>query len=636
MPPAKLQSLLQTALAHHKAGRLAEAEACYRQARGVAPRNFDVLHLSGLLALQEGRLADACDLLARAHQADRTHAACEMRFGLALNAIGRFEQAEAHLRHAVQAKPDFHEGWDNLAYALKTQNRLTEAIACHQKAVALAPGHAQSWYNYGLTLSLSGRCFEALECHERALAADPKYALARFGRAQALQQTHRIPEAVEDYARFLTLTPRHHEARSYRLFALHYLDEFSREQLHEEHLAYGRAVGGPLRADFANRPDPARRLRVAFLSPDLRQHSCAHFVEPLVRGLDRQGFEIYLYHDHFREDAVSARLKAQAAVWRNFVGQPDAALERRIRADAPDILVDLAGHTGLNRLPLLARRVAPVQITYLGYPNTTGIAAMDYRFTDAIADPAPAADAFATETLVRFAPTAWSYEPPEDAPEVAISPCFAKGFVTFGCFNNLAKVTDRMLRLWGRILRAVPEARFCLKGRGFEDAAVRARYEERFVRCGLPPERVDLVERTPGPSEHLALYGGVDIALDTAPYHGTTTTCEALWMGVPVVTLVGEQHMSRVGASLLAAVGHAEWCAADEDAYVRIASELARDHFSLATTRAGLRGEMLASALLDHAGQAARFGAALRRCWEDWCDTAREHAGESSRLVTTS
>ncbi|MDP3072429.1 MAG: tetratricopeptide repeat protein [Opitutaceae bacterium] len=632
MSPAKVQSLLQSALSHHKAGRLAEAERLYRQLRAAVPNSFDALHLSGLLAQQEGRTADAAGLLGRAHALNPAHRGCETRLGLACNALGRFEQAEAHLRHAVQTAPDSHEGWDFLAYCLKTQNRLLEAIECHKKAVALAPAFATGWYNYGLTLSLAGRSFEALGCHERAIAADPDCALGRFGRAQALQQTHRIPEAVEDYGRFLALQPRHHEARSYRLFALHYLDGIAPEKLHAEHLAYGRAVGGPVPREFAHAVDPARRLRVAFLSPDLRAHSCAHFVEPLVRHLDRGSFEIYLYHDHFREDAVSARLREQATVWRNFVGQPAAAVEQRILADAPDILIDLAGHTGLNRLPLLARRLAPVQVTYLGYPNTTAVEAIDYRLTDATSDPAPEADEFATETLVRFAPTAWSYEPQADAPEVAPAPCFNAGHVTFGCFNNLAKVTDRMLAVWGRILQATPDSRLRLKGQGFSDPQVRARYVERFARAGLPADRVDLVERTAGAADHLAVYGEVDIALDTAPYHGTTTTCEALWMGVPVVTLVGRQHMSRVGASLLTAVGHPEWCAADEAAYVQIATDLARDHFALAQLRATLRDAMLGSALLDHGGQAARFGAALRACWQDWCGT-KSHATSVGQLL---
>ena len=231
------------------------------------------------------------------------------------------------------------------------------------------------------------------------------------------------PEAIAEYGEFLARNPGHHEARSYRLFALHNLDEISREQLFAEHVAYGKAVGVAAPRQWRNVRDPERRLRVAILSPDLREHSCAYFLTPLLQHLDRNQFEVYLYHDHFREDATSARLRALAAVWRNFVGQPHPMVEKTIVQDAPDILIDLAGHTGMtNRLPLFAKRLAPVQITYLGYPNTTGVAAMDYRFTDAIADPEGEADRFATEKLVRFAPTAWVYSPPIDAPAPGLRP----------------------------------------------------------------------------------------------------------------------------------------------------------------------------------------------------------------------
>lgn len=623
MQPAKLQSLLQNAVGHHRAGRLGEAETLYRQARVAAPRSFDVLHLSGLLAYQQGRVTDAAELLARAHKLDPRHAVCEMRLALALLATKRTTEAERHLRHAVEVKPDFPEGWDNLAYCLKTQDRLPEAIACHEKVVALKPDYASGWYNFGLTLSLSGRVTEALACHDRARAADPDYALALFGRAQALQQAHRLPEAVADYGKFLELQPQHHEARSYRLYALHNVDGISREELFAEHVAFGRAVGAPAAPALPNSPEPLRRLRIAVLSPDLRAHSCAYFMEPLLQHLDRTAFEVYLYHDHFREDDVSARLKPLAAVWRNLVGQPGPAVEKAIRADAPDVLIDLAGHTGItNRLPLFARRLAPVQVTYLGYPNTTGLPAMDYRFTDALADPAGEADGLATEKLVRFAPTAWTYAPPADAPEPAAAPCLKNGHVTFGCFNNLAKLTDPVLVLWGRLLQAVPGARLRLKGRGLGDAPVRARYYGRFARLGLPVERVDLLERSADTKSHLSLYGEVDLALDTFPYHGTTTTCEALWMGVPVISRVGDRHMARVGASLLTAVGHADWIATDEDDYVRIAAGLAGDPARLASLRGGLRAELRASALLDHAGQARRFGTALRACWGEWCARA--------------
>jgi protein O-GlcNAc transferase len=621
LSPAKLQSILQTGIAHLRAGRLAEAELALRQARTAAPKNFDVLHLSGLVAHQQGKSGEAVDLLSRALALRPEAVMCEHRLAVALGAAHRHVDAEKHLRHAVALKPDFHEGWDQLANCLKQQDRLGEALHCHEKAVTLKPDFAAGWVNFGFTLRLAGKHAEALVCHERALAAAPDYAPGRFGRAQSLQQLHRVREAIAEYGAFLKLRPQAHEARSNRLFALQNLDDVSREQIFAEHVAYGRALGRAPAPHFPQAPDAGRRLRVAVLSPDLRAHSCAYFLEPLLRHLDREQFELHLYHDHFREDTVTARLRSLATGWRNFSGQSAATVEQAIRGDQPDILVDLAGHTGItNRLPVLARRVAPVQITYLGYPNTTGVPAIDYRFTDAIADPVGEADPFATEKLVRFAPTAWTYLPPADAPEVAPLPALARGHVTFGSFNDLAKITDAMLATWSRILAGVEGSRLKLKGRGLSEPAVRAELEHRIVRAGIELARVELLERTPDTVSHLALYHDIDIALDTFPYNGTTTTCEALWMGVPVVSLVGDRHMSRVGASLLTAIGHPEWCANDRDSYVRCVTELAGDLVLLARIRASLRTDLRRSALLDYAGQAACFGAALRDCWAKWCE----------------
>lgn len=620
MSPSKIQSLLQQAVGLHREGQLDAAEKLYRQVRAAAPKHFDTLHLSGLLAYQQGRIPEAVDLLTRAHQFDRKSVVCEMRLAIALLAAGRNADAETHLRRALERSPDYAEGWDNLAFCLKTQDRLVEAVECHKRAITLKPDFANGWYNYGLTLSTLGHTDQALACHERALAADPNFSTARFGRAQALHLSHRMDEAVEEYGRFLAANPQVLAARSCRLFALHHVNGLGREALFAEHVSYGRILGPAPAGELPNDPAPHRRLRVAVLSPDLREHSCAYFLEPLLRHLDRTAFELYLYHDHFRTDAVSARLQSLAAVWRNFVGQPDAAVEKVIRADAPDLLIDLAGHTGSsNRLPLFARRLAPVQITYLGYPNTTGVAAMDYRFTDAIVDPIGEADAFATEKLVRFAPTAWCYAPPADSPAPGPAPSAQGQPVTFGCFNTPGKLTDATLALWARLLATVPGARLLFKGAGLEEPAGRERALARFVRCGLPADRIDFLGRTKTTVDHLACYGRVDIALDTFPYHGTTTTCEALWMGVPVVSRAGDRHVSRVGASLLTAVGHPEWIAQNENDYIRIASNLAAHPAQLDALRQTLRGQLLNSPLMDHASQSARFAAALRDCWQTWC-----------------
>ncbi|AOS45075.1 Tetratricopeptide repeat protein [Lacunisphaera limnophila] len=629
MPPAQFQRLLQEGLVHHRAGRLSQTEALYRRARALAPNHFDTLHLSGILSLQTGRTAEAVDLLIRAHRLAPKNAACAQRLGLALTIAGRAVEAEAPLRASLALDEKSAEAWDTLAHCLKVQDRLTAALECHQRAVALQPAFAKGHYNCGLTLSLLGRHAEALACHDRALAVDATYAKGHYGRAQVLQQMHNIPEAIAAYDRFLALEPANLEARGYRLYALNHLDGLDRDRLFAEHVAYGRAVDRQSVPAFANLPTPERRLRLAILSPDLRSHSCAWFLEPLLRHLDPAQFELYLYHDHFREDEVSARFKALATVWRNFVGRPADDVERAIRADAPDILVDLVGHTGMTpRLPLFAKHLAPVQVNYLGYPNTTGLTAMHYRFTDAVVDPVGEADAFATEKLVRFAPTAWTYQPPAVTPAVSVrntnpgtDGAASPPGITFGCFNNVAKISDTTLGLWARVLAAVPESKLLLKGRGFADEGFRRKYFDRFAAAGLPPERVEFLERTARTEDHLALYGRVDISLDTFPYHGTTTTCESLWMGVPVVTLMGDRHIARVSGSLLTAIGRSEWIAHTADDYVRIAMKLAADPTKLAQIRAGLRDQVKHSPLGDHAGQSARFASALRDCWTAWCAT---------------
>jgi len=622
MSPVQLQQLLQQAVTHHRAGRLDEAESLYRRVRAVAPRNFDAVQLSGVIALQRGRATEAVELLRKAAAINPRAAMCRMRLGLALVTSGQPREAEVELREALRLQPDLIEAWDNLAFCLKTQDRLKEALECHEQSLKLNPRHAAGWFNYGLTLSVYGRVEEALRCHERALAVDPAYAKGHFGRAQVLQQLNRPAEAVAAYDRFLAQDPRNIDAHGYRLFALNNLDTVSRDYLFAQHVAFGRLLGQTPAPAFAHEPTAERRLRVAIVSPDFRTHSCAYFLEPLVSRLDPAQFELYFYHDHFREDEVTLRFKALAAGWRKIVGQSNAQVEKTIRADQPDIAIDLAGYTSsINRLPLFARHLAPVQISYLGYPNTTGVPAIGYRFTDAVTDPPGEADAFAVERLIRFAPTAWCYQPPADAPAVAAPPSLAapEAPFTFGCFNNLGKVTDTSLRLWARILAAVPEARLLFKGRGLTEAAGREQLLARFEACGLPRDRVELLDRTEETTHHLSLYARMDVSLDTFPYSGTTTTCESLWMGVPVVTLAGDRHAARVSASLLTAIGHAEWIACSEDDYVEKAVALARHRSALAAIRGALREEMQRSPLLDAGAQAQAFSTALRQCWSAWC-----------------
>jgi len=652
MNAALVQDWLQTGFRHHQAGRWDEAAKWYGRVRRALPRNFDAAHLDGTRALQQGRFEEAESALAFARRLDPKSAVCAMRLGMALHQLGRSAEAEPALRAAIRLDPKLAEAEFHLGQALCRQGRLEAAAAAFERAIALRPGYAEaydrlggllagwrghaaaepllrkateldptlvaSWCNLGIALIFLGRMSDALVALGRALQLNPRFDHAYAARGLALAKCYRNEAAVEAYTRCLELNPRNAEAHSSRLLTLQYLGSLSRSELFAEHRRFAVAVESeaPRAAAPPIDRNPDRPLRVGFLSPDLHRHSIAYFLEPLLAHLDRSQFSVMLYHDQAKHDEMSDRLQSLAQEWKTTAGMPADALEARLRDDRLDILIDLAGHTGMNRLPLYARRLAPVQATYLGYPGTTGMTCMDFRLVDGITDPAGESEADCTEQLVRFAPAAWSYRPPEVAIEPAPSPGSAGKGVTFGCFNNFSKFTDEMLGVWSRLLASVENSRLLLKGHGLSVPAFQSEVYRRFRAAGLPIERVILAERTKTMEEHLAAYAQVDVALDSFPYHGTTTTCEALWMGVPVVSRLGDRHAGRVGASLLRAVARPEWIATDWDSYLAIARRLAADAVTSSAPRAELRAALQGSVLMDHAGQAARFGAALRFMWQ--------------------
>ncbi|HZZ57083.1 MAG TPA: tetratricopeptide repeat protein [Opitutaceae bacterium] len=532
---------------------------------------------------------------------------CGLAYAALLIELGRNAEAEACLRPLAALHRRNAELWDLWSVALQLCGKPAESIRASEGAVAANPRLTRAWVNLALAYLNAGRPLDSLAAQEKALAIDRRCASALHGRAMALQHLHRIPEAVEAYGEALARDPNNFQTRSYRLFALHYLSDVTREQLWTEHQAFGRQAG----AEPAGRPAgdrPGRRLRLAFLSPDLREHSISYFLEPLLAHLDRDAFEVVLYHDHYHVDHVSRRLQARASLWRNFVGLSHEVVARQIRDDRIDVLVDLAGHTGLNRQPMLARRVAPVQISYLGYPDTTGVAAMDFRLVDPLTDPPGEADRTSSERLVRFAPALWAFRP---APDAGAPGPARTGPPVFGSCNNLSKVSEETLRGWAGILAAVPGSLLRLKSDGLDQAPVAEHFRKRAAAAGIEPGRLELRGRAPTTAKHLAFYQEIDVALDTFPYHGTTTTCEALWMGVPVISLAGDRHCARVGVSLLSAVGRPGWIAGDWNAYIRLAAAAAADR----PDRAQVRRSVSESVLMDHAGQAARFGAAVRECW---------------------
>jgi protein O-GlcNAc transferase len=643
---------------HHQAGRMAEAETCYRQVLAAQPDHPDALHLLGVVAHQAGRHGLAVDLIGRAIMRNGTNPIYFSNLGCALRDLGRRDEAVAAFEQAIRVKPDFAQAYLSLGAALKDQGRLDEAVAAYRKAHQIKPDLVEACFNLGNTLKGMCRLDEAVAAYRHAIRIQPSLlqahcnlgnalcdqgklgeAVAAFGHAirikpdyatahsnlgTALFEQGKLDEAVAACREAIRLKPDFSGASSNLAFCVNNVDNISVGELFETHKEWNARHGWPLpqASAYPNDRSVGRRLKVGYFSPDFRGHSVAYFLEPLLHSHDRNAVEVFCYAEVRSPDAATRRFEQLADHWTETVGMSDEALAERIRSDGIDILVDLAGHTSKNRLPVFARKPAPVQVTWLGYPNTTGLDAIDYRLVDAVTDPEGEADAFASETLVRLPGGFLCYGAANDAPTPETAPCLTTGFVTFGSFNNPTKLSGAALDVWAQVLTRLPDARLLLKGKPLADAATRALHLSRLTERGVAAHRVELVDWLPDSKAHLALYDRFDVALDPFPYNGTATTCEALWMGVPVVTLRGDRHAGRVGASLLTQIGLTDLIADSVEAYVEMAVALAGDSARLADLRHSLRPRMAASSLCDAAGFARKVEDAYRTMWARWCGPA--------------
>jgi predicted O-linked N-acetylglucosamine transferase (SPINDLY family) len=535
-----------------------------------------------------------------------------------LAAKGDPEVAEATYARAVALDPDALEARVNLGVSLAGRGAAQEAVVHLRAAARLAPTHALVLRNLGGVLRTAGALEEAVGVLERAIALDVADPGAYTNLGLALSSLGRHAEALPHLERAVALGSHEPLYHDNLLMLMHYDDTCSAEAIAAAHRRYGAIVEARTPRLPAVVPGPleGRPLRVGLVSADLHRHSVAFFLESLLGYAGRASSELFAYSASRVADAVTARIRPFFREFREIVALDDAAAAALVRADAIDVLVDLGGHTQGNRLGVFARRPAPVQMTYLGYPNTTGLTTIDYRISDAWSDPPGRADAWHTERLLRLPSGFLCYRPPEDSPEVAPAPSTLGHPPTFGSFNALAKLSERTLALWGRLLRETPEARLLVKQSFLSDAESRASFERRLAQHGFPRERVELLGHVAGLDAHLAAYARVDVALDSFPYHGTTTTCDALWMGVPVVTLAGEAHVSRVGVSLLSRMGAQAQIAADDDAYVAGARALLRDEAQRVTMRAQARARLVEAGIVGGDRVAATFFDALRGAWE--------------------
>lgn len=505
--------------------------------------------------------------------------------------IGRVEKAEHFYKEVLKRRPHALVLFE-LANICRDTGRLSEAVRYQEQAVELSPDSPELWTTLGEYLIRMGRTGDGLDLLRKAVETSPD------------KVNH-----------------------SKYLWQLHHSTDVDREELFEEHKRWARihAPADLARAPHDNVADPDRRLRIGYVSPDFCGHSVAYFFESILEAHNREAFEVYGYGDVACPDQVTEELKLKFDHYRNICGLTDRKVTDLIEQDRIDILVDLAGHTSGNRLGVLARKPAPVQVTYLGFPNTTGMDQIDYRLTDELADP-PGAEKFYTEKLVLLPHGFLCYKPPGFAPPVEALVALERGYFTFGSFNNNCKIQPEMMELWARILHRKEGSRLLLKFGGGDDPAVRDRYFREFERLGIGRQRVEICGRKPT-VEHFRLYNGMDIALDTFPYNGTTTTCEAAWMGVPTISLVGQTHASRVGLSILTRIGLQGFAASTPAEYVEKAVAFSGELENLAKIRSSLRSMMFNSPLCDKKTFTKGLEAAYRKMWRRWCDGSSSDGG---------
>jgi predicted O-linked N-acetylglucosamine transferase (SPINDLY family) len=581
-PIPQLDQMLQEGARFHSSGDLDRAERIYRNALQRNPRYVPVLLNLGALLRARGRNVDAIGIYRHGLVYDPKNASLLSNMGHALEQIGMVNEAIQSFKRAIAVAPGFDTAYDNLGHTFSQLNRYDEARRLLEKAVELNPRNGNAWNNLAGVNLAQCRMTDAIACYRKALELKPTFAMAH----------------------------------SNVLFGMNFVPDYSAEEIAEEHRKWNEQQARPLEAERMThglRDISKKRLRVGFVSPDFKGHPVGRFLAPLFRGRNPGEWEAVCYSDVRAPDMFTDWFRRRTDLWRDSAGLTDAELAKLIREDKIDILIDLAGHTGHNRLLVLARKPSPVQASWIGYFNTTGMDAVDYLIADSTCVP-PEHEHLYTEKIIRMPDDFLCYDPPEIGLPVTAPPALEKGYVTFCSFNQLSKASDAAIAAWVRLLEMIPDARLVLRGKALNDKSVRDRFAARFADAGVAAGRVDLLRKVAF-REYFATYNRVDISLDTFPFVGGTTTCDSLWMGTPVVTFTGDRFCHRHSASHLITAGLAETVAPDLDGYIRIASELAADVPRLADIKATLREQMVKSPLCDAARFARSFEHILRLMW---------------------
>jgi predicted O-linked N-acetylglucosamine transferase (SPINDLY family) len=614
-----VKDVFSEALRNHKAGSLVEAERLYRQVLAADSRHADSLHLLGVIARQVGRNDVAVELIGKAIEINKTVAIYHSNLGSSLKDLGRLDDAVAAYSAAIRIKPDYAEAHSNLSVALQELRRFNDAVAACRTAICIKPDLAEGHCNLGNALTELGRLDDAVIAYGAAIRIEPDRAETHCNLGVVLQELGRIDDAVAAYSAAIGIKPDYAVAHSNRLMCLHHVRGMSGNAILERARRFADQFEGKSESSFRFSSDPDCRLRIGYVSGDFARHPVGYFLSRVLANHDRTAVEVFCYSNRPLADDMTTQLQSTADHWRSLVGLSDQAAAALVAADGIHVLIDLSGHTAFNRLPMFAQKPAPVQATWLGFWGTTGLSVMDYILSDSVTIP-PGEEGFYSEKVLRLPGSRFCYQPPDYAPPPVPPPCLRGGGATFGSFNNVTKVGPEVVRLWSAVLQAVPGSRLLLKWKSLADAHLRQRLTDDFAAAGIGPERLELRGASFHP-EMLAEYGDVDVALDPFPFSGCLTSCEALWMGVPVITLPGAATPSRQTQGFLQVLGLSEWIAGSPADYVRAAAALVGDGERLADLRRSLRPRMAGSPLCDGLTFTRGLEAAYREVWRTWCNS---------------
>ena len=597
-----------------------DALAAYNDTLRLDPL-FAIAHNGqGNVLVQKGQLDAALTAYDKAIELRPDYAEAHYNRGNVLKAFGRFAEALSAYDRSLRIDHDFVDAQNNYGTVLEALNRPDEALAAYDQAIRINPNCAKAHNNRGNVLREQGRLDEALAAFETSIQSDPGSAIAHNNLGNLLKDQGRLKDALTHFEKAIQIDPNSPKPHSNYLMCLTYDPEQDDDALFRAHVRWGEQHGHPpgAFANHGNSKDVNKTLRIGLVSGDLGRTPTGWFLESVLRELDDSVVQTICYSDRLQEDALTDRLRSYAFAWRSTSTLTDATLAEAIRADDVDILIDLAGHAGGTRLSCFALKPAPIQASWIGYHETTGLPAMDYILMDPVVVP-EGAERWFTETVVRLPHSRFCYAPPEYSPDVFDPPALTNGYITFGSFNNLSKVNDEVVSVWAEVLADVPRSRMILKWPTLDDVNERKRMEDAFAEFNIASDRLEMRGR----SRHhqlLAEYGDIDIALDPFPYCGGLTSCEALWMGVPIVTLPRTRPVSRMTTAFLTALQEPEWIAESSADYIRVAAGLADDVDDLIAHRHEQRERMRTSHLCDGTGAARDLETALRSMWQKWCE----------------